>query len=121
MRGLTLRSRHGELPASIQEVLEKRAERLQRKHEDLVGIDVVVDVPHKSHRKGNRCEVRITVKLPRLEPIVVRGNDQDKVEQGQNTIYAIDQAFDAMEQKLQRHKERPPRGRAEEPFAESAL
>jgi ribosomal subunit interface protein len=109
MSGLTWRVRHGTKPAEIEPVLEKKAERLQRKFEGLLDLDVVIDVPHRSHRKGNGIEVRINARAPGLKPVVVRGNDSSVGDQHQSVLVAMDEAFEALEQKLSRHKDRDQR------------
>jgi ribosome-associated translation inhibitor RaiA len=119
MQDLTLRYRHGELPAEVASVLRKKADRLARKYEELHHMDVLVDVPHRSQRKGNETVVRITAHLPKRKPIVVHGNDLDVVEQGQNVFFAIDQAFEALDHTLLRLKSKSSRPRV--PLAETIL
>jgi len=114
MQSLRLRNRHGELPDDVEEVLRKKSATLERKFESIQEMDVLLDVPHKSHRKGNETVVKITARIPRQKPIIVHGTDQQVVDQGQNVFYAIDQAFEALDQKLLRNKHRPSHERLDE-------
>ncbi len=113
MQNLRLRNRHGAMPDDVAEVLRKKSASLERKFEALQGLDVVLDVPHKSQRKGNETVVKITARIPGQKPIIVHGTDQQVVEQGQNVFFAIDRAFEALDQKLQRTKQRPSHERLE--------
>jgi ribosomal subunit interface protein len=107
MQNVRLRNRHGTMPDDVAEVLRKKSANVGRRFDSVQDIDVLLDVPHKSHRKGNETVVKITARIPRQEPIIVHGSDQEVVDQGQNIFFAIDQAFEALDQKLQRNKHRP--------------
>ena len=107
MQNLRLRNRHGDLPSDVEDVLRKKSAHLERKFDALHEMDVLLDVPHRSQRKGNETVVKITARVPGHNPIVVHGTDQSVLDQGQNVFFAIDQAFEALDHKLLRIKERP--------------
>jgi ribosomal subunit interface protein len=113
MQNLKLRNRQGAMPDDVAEVLRKKSANLGRKFEAIQDMDVLLDVPHKSQRKGNETVVKITARMPRQKPIIVHGTDQQVVDQGQNVFFAIDQAFEALDQKLLRNKQRPSHERLE--------
>lgn len=121
MQNLRMRNRHGDLPSDVEEILRKKSAHLERKFEALHEMDILLDVPHRSQRKGNETVVKLTARVPGHKPIVVHGTDKQVLAQGQNVYFAIDQAFEALDHTLLRIKEKPLHERTDEHLTAEVL
>lgn len=102
-------------------VLEK-IDRLERIYGRITSCHVFIDAPHHHHRKGNRFEVRLEVRVPGTELAV--NNKPGDVNAHEDIYVAIRDAFAAMERQLKKRKqqargdvkmhEAPLQGRVEE-------
>ncbi len=104
----------------IEQRIHQRVERLEKFVDRIVGVHVVIEAPHRHHRKGNQYEVRVVVTLPGDDIAVTRRPGDDNAHF--DLAVAVRDAFDAVERKLREWKERrrgrpprieegPPRGR----------
>lgn len=112
--------RHVESNDVIQEKLLDEIERLERLDDRLISCHVVVELPDRRHRKGNRYHVRIDLTTPGEEIVVDRHPPKHSADE--DVLIAIGEAFDAARRRLvqtkarrrpqdaKRHEEQP-RGR----------
>ena len=95
----------------VEERIGQRVTRLEKIFDRIIGCHVVIEAPHRHHRRGNQYEVRVVVTVPGGELTVNRRPGDDNAHF--DLLVAIRDAFDAMERKLrewkERHKGRPPR------------
>jgi ribosomal subunit interface protein len=97
---------------TVELAVRERAEKLEQFFGDITSCHVYVDEPHQSHRKGNRYEVRLEVRIPGKELAV--NNKPGDVNAHEDVHVAIRDAFNAMERQLKRWKRQvrgEPRGR----------
>jgi len=84
---------------AVASLIRERAARLERFHDRIVAMHVVVDVPHKHGRKGNHFVVQITVTTPQGEIAVTRDPPLDDTHQDFHA--AVRDAFDAAVRQLE--------------------
>lgn len=123
--GLTMKvplqiSFHGITPSpAIENEIRQRAAKLDRFYKRLTACRVVVEEPHRHHRKGKRFSVRIDLSVPGDELVVCRSTEKSNAPT--NIHFAIRDAFDNALRQLQGYAERhrgetkthvePPHGR----------
>jgi cold shock CspA family protein/ribosome-associated translation inhibitor RaiA len=111
---------------AVEAEVAERVARLERFSDRITSCDVVVEAPHRQHKKGKHYLVRVRLVLPGRE-IVVGRDPKDK--QGRADIrIAVRDAFAAAQRRLQDHvrrrrgdvkaHERPPHGRVVRLFPE---
>jgi ribosomal subunit interface protein len=84
---------------AIEAAIRKRAEKLDRFCDQIIGVRVVVESPHKHQRQGNLYIVRVDVTVPGEEIVVTRN---PPASQEHEDIYVvIRDAFDAMRRRLE--------------------
>jgi cold shock CspA family protein/ribosome-associated translation inhibitor RaiA len=86
---------------SIEARIREKAAKLERFHDRIVGCEVVVEAPHRHHRKGKLYHVRLTVNVPGKDIHVGRTGPQDHAYEDINV--AIRDAFDAAGRLLEDH------------------
>ena len=92
-------SYHGlEESDAIKELVERRAQKLERLNDNIISCDVAIELPHQRHRSGNHYRVRIALHIPHKELVVDR--DPKERSQDEDAYQAIGLAFDALERKL---------------------
>lgn len=84
--------------------VRSRVDELERFFDRIVSCRVMVDVPHRRGRSGNRYKVRIAVRVPGDEIVVSRDPGDD--EALDDVTMAVGAAFDAMERRLDKYEER---------------
>ena len=93
---LEITTRKVTLTAETEELIRDKAKKLDTFHDGIIGCKVMVEVPHRSQRKGVAYNVRIDMTVPGGEVIVKREPDTD-------LHVAIVNAFDAAERQLKSH------------------
>ncbi len=87
---------------AVEAAIQKRASKLEQFVDRITSCHVFVDAPHHHHRKGNRFEVRLEVRIPGKELAV--NNKPGDVNKHEDVYVAIRDAFNAMERQLKRWK-----------------
>ncbi len=105
-QGLRVTFRHVEEPEDVQSFIYREANKLRKKFGEPLAFEVVVDRPHRSRQNGNRHDVRIRAKAPGRKTFFARGREPNNYVQ--NVFVALEDAFNALEQKL-RHSINPRR------------
>jgi ribosomal subunit interface protein len=85
-------------------LIEEKVNWLEQFHDRIIACQVVVEVPHRKHRRGNNYLVRIDLTVPGGE-IVVNRKPAQHVE-SKDLILAIRDAFDAARRLLEEHLRR---------------
>ncbi|MGZ3419954.1 MAG: HPF/RaiA family ribosome-associated protein [Polyangiales bacterium] len=85
--------------AAVEEHVRRRALKLLAFHDRIVGCRVVVEEPHRHHRKGKRFHVRIDLTVPMGELVVAR--DPAENLQHEDLHACIESAFDDAERILE--------------------
>lgn len=63
---------HGlERSEALEALILEKAEKLRLMHDRLQRIRVVIDMPHRSHSKGNQLEVKVECMLPGEDELVI--------------------------------------------------
>ena len=97
---------------AVEKTIRERTEKLEQFYGGITSCHVFVDAPHRHHRKGNRYEIRLEIRIPGKE-LVVNSKPGD-VNAHEDVYVAIRDAFKAMERQLKRWKRQvrgEPRGR----------
>jgi ribosomal subunit interface protein len=86
---------------AVRELIEEKVAWLERFHDRITGCRVVIEAPHRHHRRGNQYQVRIDLTVPGGEVVVNR-------EPSQRTAFkdlgvAIQHAFEAARRQLEEH------------------
>jgi ribosome-associated translation inhibitor RaiA len=89
---------------AIESLLRERAAGLERFHDRMTRCHVVVDVPHRHHRKGRHYAVRIDITTPTGEIVVTRDPPLDDSHQDFNAV--VRDAFNAAARQLEDHVRR---------------
>ncbi len=119
---LQITSRNFELTGEIEQLIQKKSEKLDKFHRDMMSCRVLVEVPHRNRTNGQVYTARIDMALPGKDIVIRREAHED--------LYrAINLAFDAALRRLQAHARRkrgeikrheePPRGRVASLFPEA--
>ena len=84
---------------AVEARIRKKAEKLERFHDRIVGCNVVVEAPHRHHHKGKLYSVRVDISVPGKGVVVDRAKP---VDQAHEDVYvAIRDAFDAAVRRLE--------------------
>ena len=94
-RDLSVSSRGVVLPASLEAEIRERAAKLERLYPRLIGCTVMVEGPGRKHENGGPYRVRLDLRAPGAEPVIVDRQPQAKLE------LAINEAFDAASRRLE--------------------
>jgi ribosome-associated translation inhibitor RaiA len=84
---------------AIESMIRERAARLERFHDRIVRCHVVVDMPHRHHKKGRLYTVRIDVTTPTGEFVATRDPSRDHSHEDFNVV--VRDAFDALSRQLE--------------------
>jgi ribosome-associated translation inhibitor RaiA len=84
---------------AIESTIRERAARLERFHQRINRCHVVIDIPHRHHRKGGHYAVRIDITTPTREISVTRDPPADHSHEEFNV--ALRDAFDAATRQLE--------------------
>lgn len=88
----------------VERLVRERVARLERLHDRITSCHVFIEAPHKRHRKGNRYEVRLEVRVPGTE-LAVASKPGD-INAHEDINVAVRDAFNAMERQLKRQKQK---------------
>ena len=86
---------------AIEARIREMAAKLERFHDRIIGCSVLVEAPHRHHRKGQLYNVRITLSVPGKDIHVGHTGPQDHAHEDVNI--AIRDAFDAASRLLEDH------------------
>lgn len=90
---------HGIEPSpALTELIRSRAAQLDRLHDRMHALRVLVDAPHNHQRHGKRYRVRLDLTLPGRELVV--GHDEDERAGDDDAYQAVRHAFDVLRRKL---------------------
>ena len=84
--------------------IRERVGRLERHFGSITSCHVFVAAPHQHHRKGNRFEIRIELRVPGAELAI--SNKPGDINAHEDIYVAIRDSFDAMERQLEEWKRR---------------
>lgn len=98
---LQISFRHMDSSPNIEVAIRKRAERLNHFYPRIMGCRVVVEAPHRHHRKGKLYEVHIDLTVPGEEIAVTRSGPQDHAHE--DVFVAIRDAFNTADRLLEDH------------------
>jgi len=88
----------GPSPA-VEARIRKKAEKLERFHDRIIGCTVVVEAPHRHHHKGKLYSVRVDISVPGKDVVVDRAKPTNH---GHEDVYvALRDAFDAATRRLE--------------------
>lgn len=89
---------------AIEALVRKRAARLDRLGDGVIGCEVILDAPGPARHHGREVRVRLCVGVPgpdlSVERVVIRGDVQEALRM------AVNRAFSAMEEQLKQRAER---------------
>jgi ribosomal subunit interface protein len=92
-------ARNVELTDDLEELIRGKADKLNTFHDGIVRCKIMVEVPHRSQRKGVSYNVRIDLSIPGGEVVVKREPSED--------LYtAIVSAFDVAERRLKERSDK---------------
>lgn len=94
-RPMSLIARGFALTPAVEDEIRTRVEALERFYPRLVGCTVFVDGPGRHHRRGGPFEVRLDLRVPGADPILITRQRQERVER------AVDDAFDVATRRLE--------------------
>jgi ribosomal subunit interface protein len=108
---LELSVRNFELTGDLEDLIREKAAKLDNFYDGIISCRIVLEVPHRSQRKGVQYVVRIEVTVPGSEVVVKREPSDD-------LHVAVTKAFDTAERQLKhfaeklrgdvkRHEEKP--------------
>jgi len=91
--------RHMEPSAALDAAIREHVQKLEKICGDIIGCHVVVEAPHKHHRKGNLFHFRIDVTVPGKEIVVKRSPDGRHAHE--DAYVALRDAFNSMRRQLE--------------------
>jgi ribosomal subunit interface protein len=104
---------------AIEAAIREKAAKLEQFYDRITSVRVVIETPHRQHRKGKLFHVRIDLRVPGQEIVVSR--DPASHHEFEDVYVAIRDAFDGAKRQLEdyaretRHRpkthEAPPEGR----------
>jgi cold shock CspA family protein len=101
---LQITYRNMESSPSIAQAIHRHVARLETVYGRIMSCRVLVEAPHRHHRRGQLYHVRIDITVPGAELVV--GRDPSQCEQHQDFYVALRDAFRAARRELKRHSER---------------
>jgi ribosomal subunit interface protein len=96
---LEISSRNVDLTEELKNLIQEKAGKLRTFHDGIISCRVMVEVPHRSQKKGHHYNVRIELTIPGGEVVVKR-------EPGEDLRAVIVSAFDIAERQLKSHSGR---------------
>ncbi|HEV7463126.1 MAG TPA: HPF/RaiA family ribosome-associated protein [Methyloceanibacter sp.] len=84
---------------AVEERIRKKAAKLERFYDRIIGCSVVVEAPHRHHHKGKLYSVRVDVSVPGKEVVVDRAKPVDHAHE--DIYVAIRDAFNAAVRRLE--------------------
>ena len=101
---LELSFRNLERSDFIEDNVKQRCKRLDTLSGEITYCHVVVGAPHKHQNKGNHYEVHVEIRVPGAELAVTRNTGTSDAHE--DLYVALRDAFDALERRLTRWKEK---------------
>jgi len=96
---LLISTRNIDLTDGIEDLIREKAEKLDTFHDGIISCRVMVEIPHRSQRKGTLYTVRLDMTIPGGEVVVKR--------EPHNDLHgAITNAFDVAERRLKEYAEK---------------
>jgi cold shock CspA family protein len=89
---------------AIEQRIHQEVHKLERFHSRVMGCRVVVEAPHRHHRKGNLYHVSIDLTVPGAEIVVNRNGERNHAHE--DAYVAVRDAFAAAARKLEDHARR---------------
>ena len=86
---------------AVEAKIRERAAKLDRFYDRIMGCHVVVEAPHRHHRKGHRYRVRIVLTVPGRDVEVTHEGPENPAHA--DILVAVRDAFDAARRRLQDH------------------
>ncbi len=83
---------------AVEARIRKKAEKLERFHDRIIGCTVVVEAPHRHHHKGKLYSVKVDISVPGKDVVVDRAKPTDHAHE--DVYVAIRDAFDAATRRL---------------------
>jgi ribosomal subunit interface protein len=84
---------------AVEARIRKKAAKLERFHDRIIGCTVVVEAPHRHQHKGKLYSVRVDISVPGKEVVVDRAKPGDHAHE--DVYIAIRDAFSAATRKLE--------------------
>jgi ribosomal subunit interface protein len=84
---------------AVEERIRKKAAKLERFHDRIVGCKVVVEAPHRHHHKGKLYSVRVDVSVPGKDVVVDRAKPTNHAHE--DVYVAVRDAFAAAVRRLE--------------------
>ncbi len=96
--------RNMEHSKEIEDIIQKKSEKLETFFNGIMGCRVMVEAPHKHHQHGQHYHVRIDLTVPGEELVINR--DPPKRAEAEDVHLAVRDAFDAARRQLQAYIQR---------------
>lgn len=90
-----------EAAPAVEAKIREKAAKLDRFYDRIMGCHVVVEAPHRHHRKGRAYRVRIVLTVPGRDVEVTREGPENPAHA--DILVAVRDAFDAAKRRLQDH------------------
>jgi len=88
---------------AMSEYIRDHAQKLEQFFDRIVGCHVVVEQPHKHHRRGKHFHVRVDLHVPGKDIVVTR--DHSEREAHEDPYMAVSDAFEAARSQLRHYVE----------------
>ncbi|MDQ3262265.1 MAG: HPF/RaiA family ribosome-associated protein [Myxococcota bacterium] len=86
---------------ALSHVIREEADKLEEFYDKITSCRVVVDQPHKHHRKGKHFLVRVDLTVPGNE--LVAGKEENDDDSHEDPFVAVAESFRAVRRMLQEH------------------
>ena len=86
---------------AVEADIRDKVGRLDRFYERITSCRVIVEAPHRHHRKGNLYDIRIDITVPGEEIVVQRSGPENQAHE--DVYVAVRDAFNAATRRLQDH------------------
>jgi ribosomal subunit interface protein len=84
---------------AVEARIRKKAEKLERFHDRIIGCTVVVEAPHRHHHKGKLFSVKVEISVPGEDVVVDHAKPADHAHE--DVYVAIRDAFNAAVRRLE--------------------
>ncbi len=98
---LEINFRHMDPSAAVEANIREKAAKLERHFDRIIGCRVVVEAPHRNHRKGKLFTIGINISVPGKELVVNHAGPKDHAHE--DAYVAIRDAFNAAVRQLEDH------------------
>lgn len=94
-KGIQIARRYVDLPPRLEQEIHERIRLLERFYPRLIGCSVVVERPGRHHETGGPYRVKIDLRVPGGEPLIIDRQHEEKLD------LAIGEAFDSATRRLE--------------------